>query len=47
MRLGDLQGLVERGGHARLGHGDAEALHHLAEAVAVLGQVDGVGRGAR
>ena len=43
---GDGAGFLEADGHARLGHGNAHFLHHLAEPVAVLGQVDGVGGGA-
>ena len=39
---GDFPRLVEAAGHAGFGHGNAHLLHHLAETVAVLRQIDGV-----
>ena len=43
---GNLPGLLKAGGHAGFGHRNAHLLHHPAEAVAVLGEVDRVGRRA-
>ena len=39
----DVERVLDGDGHARFGHGDAQAVHDLAEAVAVLGQVDDLG----
>ena len=44
---GNFQRLFQGAGHARFGLGDAQFAHDLAEAVAVLGQVDGVRGGAQ
>ena len=46
MRRGYFQSLGVGGGHAGLGLRNAQPLHHLAEAVAVLGQIDGLRRRA-
>ena len=43
---GNLHGLLEAGGHAGFGHRNPHLLHHLAEAVAVFGEVNRVGRRA-
>ena len=43
----DLLGLFDGGRHAGLGHGDAQLVHHGAEVVAVLRQVDDGGGGAQ
>ena len=36
------EGFVDAGGHAAFRHRDAELVHHLAEQVAVFGDIDGV-----
>ena len=41
--VGGLEGLIHGDGHAGLGHRDAQAIHDLAEAVAILGKVDDLG----
>ena len=44
---GDLQRLVEVAGHAGLRLRDAQFPHHLAEAIAILGQFDRLGRSSQ
>ncbi len=39
-------GLLHRGCHPCLRHRDSQALHHDTEAIPILGQIDGLGRGA-
>ena len=38
---GDFERLFQVAGHAGFGHGDAQLVHHVAETVAVFGQIDG------
>jgi len=45
--MGHIHRLVEGAGHARLGHGDVQLLHHGPELVPVLCEVDRLGRGAQ